>query len=251
MTALVDFICTVIEKYYVRKLRSFANSREAAPRFLLQALLKKAEYLNTDNILNFTESWRFLYIMKVLFFLLHHLNFTHFINFIFFMFTIYFYAYKVWPTSSETDFFTRLWVNFGTPLFAGWCPRTPSLPGTRDGPSAPLSPLWASVEESRVSAPYCSRRVGCRKSKSRACASNFVWNWEEMVRRHLECWGLPSVSSVWAALAFSNGTRDLTYLSFKIGFYRLTEYGMNIIAECCGTDLHDHPTLQPLYEVCI
>ena len=54
MTALVDFICTVIEKYYVRKLRSSANSREAAPRFLLQALLMKAEYLNTDNITRVT-----------------------------------------------------------------------------------------------------------------------------------------------------------------------------------------------------
>jgi hypothetical protein len=39
-----------MEKYYVRILRSFANSREVAPRLLLQALLKKAEYLNTDNI---------------------------------------------------------------------------------------------------------------------------------------------------------------------------------------------------------
>jgi hypothetical protein len=72
------------------------------------------------------------------------------------------HMYKVWSESSKTDFFTRLWVHFMTPLFAGWCPRTPSLPGTRDGPSAPLSPLWASVEESRVTAPcYCSCRAGC------------------------------------------------------------------------------------------
>jgi len=116
----------------------------------------------------------------------------------------------VCSTSSETDFFARLWVHFGTPQFAGWCPRTPSLPGTRDGPSAPLSPLWASVEDSRVPVPcYCSCRVGCWKSKSSACASSFVWNWEEMVQRHLKCWELPSMSSVWAMLAFSNGTRDL------------------------------------------
>jgi hypothetical protein len=55
VTALVDFTCTVIEKYYVRRLRSFANIREvAAPRLLLQALLKKAEYLNTDNITKMT-----------------------------------------------------------------------------------------------------------------------------------------------------------------------------------------------------
>jgi len=118
--------------------------------------------------------------------------------------------YKVWSKCSETDFFIRLWVNFGTPLFAGRCPRTPSLPGTRDGPSVHLSPLWASVEESRVPAPcYCSCRVGCRMSKSSTCASSFVWNWEEMLRRHLKCWELPSVSSVWAELTFSNGTRDL------------------------------------------
>ena len=50
LTALVDFICAVMEKYYVRRLRLFANSREVTPRLLLQALLKKAEYLNTDNI---------------------------------------------------------------------------------------------------------------------------------------------------------------------------------------------------------
>jgi len=105
-------------------------------------------------------------------------------------------------------FFTQLWVHFGTPLFAGWCRRTPSLPGTRDGPSMPLSPLWALIEESRVPAPcYCSCRAGCRKSKSSACVSSFVWNWEEMVQRHLKCWELPSVSSVWAVLAFLNGTR--------------------------------------------
>jgi hypothetical protein len=54
VTALVDFTCTVMEKYYVRRLRSFANSREVAPRLLLQALLKKAEYLNTDNITRVT-----------------------------------------------------------------------------------------------------------------------------------------------------------------------------------------------------
>jgi len=116
----------------------------------------------------------------------------------------------VWSTSSETDFFTLLWVHFRTPLFAGWCPRTPSLPGIRDGPSATLSPLWASVEESRIPVPcYYSCRAGGRKSKSSACASSFVWNWEEMVQRRLKSWELPSVSSVWAVLTFSNSTRDL------------------------------------------
>jgi len=43
-----------MEKYHVSRLRSFANSREVAPRLLLQALLKKAEYLNTDNITRVT-----------------------------------------------------------------------------------------------------------------------------------------------------------------------------------------------------
>jgi len=38
-------------------------------------------------------------------------------------------------------FFYLAVVYFGTPLFAGWCPRTPSLTATRDGPSAHLSPL--------------------------------------------------------------------------------------------------------------
>jgi hypothetical protein len=91
--------------------------------------------------------------------------------------------YKVWSKSSKTDFFTRLWIYFGTLLFAGWCPRTPSLPGTMVGSSAPLSPLWASVKESRVPVPcYCSCRPGCWKSKSSVCASSFVWNWEEMVQ---------------------------------------------------------------------
>ena len=116
----------------------------------------------------------------------------------------------MWSTSYETDFFTWLWVHFRTPQFAGWCPRTPSLPGARDGPSVPLSPLWASVEESRVPAPcYCSCLAGCRKSKSSMYASSFVWNWEEMAQRHLKCWELPSMSSIWAMLTFSNGTGDL------------------------------------------
>jgi hypothetical protein len=54
VTALVDFTCTVMEKYYVHRLRSFVKSREVAPRLLLQALLKKAEYLNTDSITRVT-----------------------------------------------------------------------------------------------------------------------------------------------------------------------------------------------------
>ena len=54
VTALADFTCTVTEKYYVSRLRLFANSRETAPCLLLQALLKKAEYLSTDNITKVT-----------------------------------------------------------------------------------------------------------------------------------------------------------------------------------------------------
>jgi len=54
MTVPIDFTCTVMEKYYVSGLRSFANSREVAPTLLLHALLKKAEYLNTDNITKVT-----------------------------------------------------------------------------------------------------------------------------------------------------------------------------------------------------
>jgi hypothetical protein len=44
----------VIEKYYVRRLRSFTNSCEVGPRLLSQALLKKAVCLNTDNITRLT-----------------------------------------------------------------------------------------------------------------------------------------------------------------------------------------------------
>ena len=116
----------------------------------------------------------------------------------------------MWSTSSETDFFTRLWVHFGTPLFAGWCPRTPSL-GQGMIP-ARLSVL-CELRSKRVVYLHLvivrAVRDGCWKSKRSPCASSFVWNWEEMVRRHLKCWELPSVSSVWAVLAFSNGTRDL------------------------------------------
>ena len=50
VTALVDFTCTVMEKFYVHRIRSSANSREVAPSLLLQALLKKVEYYTTDNI---------------------------------------------------------------------------------------------------------------------------------------------------------------------------------------------------------
>jgi len=146
--------------------------------------------------------------------------------------------YKVWSKSSETDFFTRLWIHFGTLLFAGWCPRTLSLPEKMVGPRALLSPLWASVKESRVPAPcYCSCHPGCRKSKSSACASSFVWNWEEMVRRHLKCWELPSVSSVWAVLTFSNGTRDLKKAETQLMTIRGLADGrqaklMNVLREC-------------------
>jgi len=126
------------------------------------------------------------------------------------------------PSSGEATVFTRsdqkvpklifllcCGYTSGHP-FAGRCPRTPSLPRTMVGPSVPLSSLWASVEDSRVPVPcYCSWCAGCRQSKSSTCSSSFVWNREEIVRRLLKSWELPSVSSVWAVTAFSNGTRDL------------------------------------------
>jgi len=43
-----------MEKYYVCRLISFANSHEVAPSLLLQDLVKKAVYLNTDNITRVT-----------------------------------------------------------------------------------------------------------------------------------------------------------------------------------------------------
>ena len=61
LTALVDFTCTVMEKYYVHRLRSFANTREVVPRLLLQDLLKKAENLNTDNLTRVTA---FTYLVR-------------------------------------------------------------------------------------------------------------------------------------------------------------------------------------------
>ena len=51
-TALVDFTCTEMEIYYVRRLRAFANSREVDPRLLLQALLTftvRASWMQDGN----------------------------------------------------------------------------------------------------------------------------------------------------------------------------------------------------------
>ena len=83
-------------------------------------------------------------------------------------------TYKVLSTSSESDFFTRLWVHFGTPLFPGWCPRTPSLPGTRDGPYE----LWSQrASQSFVSfgrRESCTFIVRAMRDVGRARASSFV-----------------------------------------------------------------------------
>ena len=54
VTVIVNFTYTVMEKYYVSRLKSFANSREVAPRLLLQDLLNKTEYINTNNITRVT-----------------------------------------------------------------------------------------------------------------------------------------------------------------------------------------------------
>jgi hypothetical protein len=51
VTVLVDSTCTVMEKYFVRILRSFANSREVAPRLLLQARLRKQIVLTLTILL--------------------------------------------------------------------------------------------------------------------------------------------------------------------------------------------------------
>lgn len=48
--ALVDFTCTSMEEYYLRRLRTFVNERNAAPRLFLQKQLAKASYVKEDHI---------------------------------------------------------------------------------------------------------------------------------------------------------------------------------------------------------
>lgn len=48
--ALVDFICTSLEEYYLRRLRTFVNSRNDTARLLFQDQLKRAVYINKNEI---------------------------------------------------------------------------------------------------------------------------------------------------------------------------------------------------------
>jgi hypothetical protein len=48
--ALVDFICTSLEEYYLRRLRTFVNSINDTARLLFQDQLKRAIYINKNAI---------------------------------------------------------------------------------------------------------------------------------------------------------------------------------------------------------
>lgn len=48
--ALVDFICTSLEEYYLRRLRTFVNSRNDTARLLFEDQLKRAVYINKNAI---------------------------------------------------------------------------------------------------------------------------------------------------------------------------------------------------------
>jgi len=48
--ALVDFICTGLEDYYLRRLRTFVNGRNDTARLLFEDQLKRAVYINKDSI---------------------------------------------------------------------------------------------------------------------------------------------------------------------------------------------------------
>lgn len=50
VVSLVDFTCTVMEQYYIRRIRKFANSRSDASRLFLKTIKKKIKYLSVDLI---------------------------------------------------------------------------------------------------------------------------------------------------------------------------------------------------------
>lgn len=50
IVALVDFVCTVMDKYYCRRLRLFAHSRCATPFLLLEKMDRKSAYLQLADI---------------------------------------------------------------------------------------------------------------------------------------------------------------------------------------------------------
>lgn len=54
--ALIDFVCTVLNDYYCRRFREFANSRSSKARLFLQAQSKKANDIKPENISQLSET---------------------------------------------------------------------------------------------------------------------------------------------------------------------------------------------------
>lgn len=54
--ALIDFVCTVLNDYYCRRFREFANSRTSKARLFLQAQSKKANDIKPENISQLSET---------------------------------------------------------------------------------------------------------------------------------------------------------------------------------------------------
>lgn len=54
--ALIDFVCTVLEEYYCRRFREFANSRNSKARLFLQSQTKKAHDIKSENVIQITEN---------------------------------------------------------------------------------------------------------------------------------------------------------------------------------------------------
>ena len=50
VVALVDFTCTGLEQYYIRRLRTFANGRTATRRLFLKSQVQRASYLEKEDI---------------------------------------------------------------------------------------------------------------------------------------------------------------------------------------------------------
>lgn len=50
VVALVDFTCTVLEQYYIRRLRTFANGRTDTRRLFLKSQVQRASYLKKEDI---------------------------------------------------------------------------------------------------------------------------------------------------------------------------------------------------------
>lgn len=54
--SLIDFVCTILEEYYCRRLREFANSRNSKARLFLQSQTKKAHEIKPENVIQITET---------------------------------------------------------------------------------------------------------------------------------------------------------------------------------------------------